>query len=108
MTLDELRQRTVITVEVLAADVLHCGRNQAYAAVREGLVPSIRVGSVIRIPIPGLLRVLGDISPPVPPDSDGPDATSEPLATTDPTTKATRDEEHHEVCRPVRPLRNAG
>lgn len=60
MTLDELRNHTVITVEQLATDVLHCGRNQAYAAVREGLVPSFRVGTAIRIPVPALLQVFGD------------------------------------------------
>jgi excisionase family DNA binding protein len=62
LTLDELRQRTTITVAELAG-VFGCGLNQAYAAVRDGTIPSVRCGSSIRIPVPGLLRVLGDQAP---------------------------------------------
>ncbi len=80
MNLEELALRPTITVVELAA-VLQVGRNQAYAAVREGLVPSIRVGSVIRIPVPALLRVLGY----TPTHSETPAATARALATTEPT-----------------------
>ena len=58
MTLDDLRGRTTIGMRELQ-DVLGVGRNAAYAAVREGVVPSIRVGTAIRIPVPALLAVLG-------------------------------------------------
>jgi excisionase family DNA binding protein len=43
-----------------AREVLHIGRNQLYTAIRQGQIPSVRFGSVIRIPVPALLRLLGD------------------------------------------------
>lgn len=39
----------VVTVTELGT-VLRCGRNQAYALIRSGAIPSIKVGRVIRIP----------------------------------------------------------
>ncbi len=79
MNLQELALRPTITVAELA-DVLQVGRNQAYAAVHEGLVPSIKVGCTIRIPTPALLRVLGH----TPTHSESAAATAAPLATTEP------------------------
>jgi len=97
------RQRPWLTVAEVA-EITGEGEKVIRAALDRGQLPRIDVGRYVRIPTHQLLLMLG-----MPPDmSDGPDATSEPLATTDPTTKATRDEEHPEVCRPVRPLRNAG
>jgi excisionase family DNA binding protein len=45
-----------------AALLLDIDRKVAYAAVREGTIPSIRIGRLIRIPTAGLRKLLG-ISP---------------------------------------------
>lgn len=47
-----------LTVEEVA-DVLRIGRSAAYAAVRAGDIPSIRVGRAIRCPRFQLERMLG-------------------------------------------------
>ncbi len=48
----------VLTVEE-AAHLLRIGRSAAYAAVRTGEIPSVRVGRTLRIPRYGLERMLG-------------------------------------------------
>lgn len=49
-----------VVVDVLtAAKVLKLSRNAVYAAVREGSIPSLRMGGRILIPVAPLLRVLG-------------------------------------------------
>ena len=41
------------------AELLGVSRNNAYGAVREGRIPSIRVGRSIRVPTAPLRRMLG-------------------------------------------------
>ncbi len=49
---------TVLTVLELAR-VLRIGRGSAYELVRMGVVPSIRIGRLVRIPRDGLLAWIG-------------------------------------------------
>lgn len=48
----------VLTVEE-AADLLRIGRSAAYAAVKAGDIPSIRVGRTLRVPRHRLEQLLG-------------------------------------------------
>ena len=48
----------VLTVEE-TADLLRCGRSAAYAAVKAGQIPSIKVGRCIRVPRHMLEQMLG-------------------------------------------------
>jgi excisionase family DNA binding protein len=50
--------QAVYTVAELA-ELLRCGRNQAYAFVASGAVRAIRVGAAIRIPASEIDRMLG-------------------------------------------------
>lgn len=52
----------MLTVEE-AARVLRVGRNGAYAAVADGVLPAVRIGRTIRIPRAALAEMLG-VSPP--------------------------------------------
>jgi excisionase family DNA binding protein len=52
------RGRPALTVEE-AADVLRIGRSAAYAAVKAGEIPSIKVGRSIRVPTFRLEQLLG-------------------------------------------------
>jgi len=54
----DLDERPFIRVED-AATYLGIGRQQAYAAVRSGAIPSIRVGRSWRIPTAALRRLAG-------------------------------------------------
>lgn len=54
----DLDERPFIRVEDAAA-FLGIGRQQAYAAVRSGAIPSIRVGRSWRIPTAALRRLAG-------------------------------------------------
>jgi hypothetical protein len=59
---DELRRalRDQLTVSVpLAGRVFDLSRNAAYAAVRKGEIPSIRLGGRIVVPTAQLRRMLG-------------------------------------------------
>lgn len=60
MTIDELRQRTVLTVNE-AAEVLGIGKGSAaYRAAEQGQIPgAFQIGSRWRCPVPPLLRLLG-------------------------------------------------
>jgi excisionase family DNA binding protein len=49
--------KKVLTVEE-AAKVLRIGRSSAYAGVRSGEIPSIRIGGSLRIPRAALDRLL--------------------------------------------------
>ena len=69
MTADELPP--VLTVEQAAA-LLGVGLSCAYASVRRGEIPSIRLGHKIRIPRARLLELLGEDAP------DGKSATVSP------------------------------
>ncbi|UFU06992.1 helix-turn-helix domain-containing protein [Ruania halotolerans] len=59
LTVDEIRTRPTLSVEE-AAQVLGIGRTTAYAAVKSGQVPTIRLGRRVRVPVRALLRLLGD------------------------------------------------
>lgn len=52
-----LGETLFLTVEE-AAGLLRIGRNAAYEAVRNGTIPSIRFGRIIRIPSRAILRLL--------------------------------------------------
>lgn len=58
ITLSELRERTTLTVEE-AAEVLSLGRTAAYAAARNGQLPTIRVGRRVVVSALVVLRMLG-------------------------------------------------
>jgi excisionase family DNA binding protein len=53
-----LMEEMTLTVDD-AAVLLGLSRNGAYAAVREGSIPSIRIGRCIRIPSAALRSLLG-------------------------------------------------
>lgn len=55
-TLDQLP--LMLTVEEVAS-ILRVGRNTAYTAIADGSLPSIRIGSRIRIPRASLASLLG-------------------------------------------------
>jgi excisionase family DNA binding protein len=46
-----------------AAELLHIDRKLAYEAVRQGKIPSIKVGRLIFIPTAGLRKLLGIPAP---------------------------------------------
>jgi excisionase family DNA binding protein len=62
ITLDELRNRATITVPEMAK-VLGIGRDQAYAAIKNGELPALPIGRTLRVPVPRLLALLGDVTP---------------------------------------------
>lgn len=64
ITLSEARERGAIGVEQ-AAHLLGIGRTAAYEAARLGTLPTVRMGRRLLVPVPHLLRILGD----EPPDS---------------------------------------
>jgi excisionase family DNA binding protein len=53
-----LMENPTVTVEETAA-LLGLSRNGAYNAVREGEIPSIRIGRSIRVPCNALRKMLG-------------------------------------------------
>ncbi|NRG40373.1 helix-turn-helix domain-containing protein [Rathayibacter sp. VKM Ac-2835] len=61
-TLQDLRSRAAISVEE-AGEVIGIGRASAYAAVRNGELPSIRIGRRLVVPVPALLALLGEGAP---------------------------------------------
>jgi len=61
LTLDDVRPLATISVEEYG-EVFRIGRSGAYAAVKRGDVPGvIRIGKLIRISVPALLRSLGEV-----------------------------------------------
>lgn len=60
MTLNDVRARATITPEEAAA-LLGMGMRQTYAALRDGSLPSIRLSRRYLVPVPALLRLLGDV-----------------------------------------------
>jgi len=58
LSIEEIRQRPTVTVEIAGA-ALGLGRSSAYAAVRRGEVPAIRIGRRLVVPTGHLLRLLG-------------------------------------------------
>lgn len=59
LTVDAIRSRATLSVEE-AAEVLGICRTAGYAAAKRGEVPTIRLGRRVRVPVPALLRLLGD------------------------------------------------
>jgi hypothetical protein len=59
LTLSEIRERATIDVES-AGRVLGLGRVSAYRAVREGTIPSLRIGRRLVVPVPRLLALIGE------------------------------------------------
>ncbi|AWB90864.1 helix-turn-helix domain-containing protein [Aeromicrobium chenweiae] len=57
LTVSELRERPSVTVEE-AAEVLSLGRASAYAAVKRGEIPTVRIGRRLIVPTSALLRLL--------------------------------------------------
>ena len=58
---DDAAVRTATVDVPTAAKILGVSRNTAYAGVRGGSIPSIRIGRLIRVPLPALYRLLGDV-----------------------------------------------
>lgn len=58
MNISDIRDRATISVPE-AGELLGIGRDRAYKAVREGQIPSLRLGNRILVPVPRLLRQLG-------------------------------------------------
>ncbi|WP_158862007.1 helix-turn-helix domain-containing protein [Leifsonia sp. AG29] len=61
MTLNDVRDRATTTPEE-AADLLGMGMRQTYAALKDGSLPSIRLSRRYLVPVPALLRLLGEDS----------------------------------------------
>jgi len=57
-TLPDPKVEPTVTVE-RAGEVLNLGRSSAYAGVRSGEIPSIRIGRRVLVPTARLLAMLG-------------------------------------------------
>jgi excisionase family DNA binding protein len=60
LTLDDIRNCATITVPE-AGQVLGIGRDAAYAAAARGEIPVLTLGRSLRVPVPKLLRLLGEL-----------------------------------------------
>lgn len=60
MTLDDIRGRATLTPEE-ASGLLGMGMRQTYAALKDGSLPSIRLSRRYLVPVPALLRLLGEV-----------------------------------------------
>lgn len=60
VTLDDIRGEATIRVWPTLADLLGVSKDSAYAAVHSGEIPSLRLGRQYLVPVPALLRLLGD------------------------------------------------
>lgn len=60
LTIEDLRHRTVVTVEE-AGGVLDLSRSAAYRAADRGDIPTIRIGRRLVVPVPELRRLIGDL-----------------------------------------------
>lgn len=60
LTLDDIRTRATITPEE-ASNLLCMGMRQTYAALKDGSLPSIRLSRRYLVPVPALLRLLGEV-----------------------------------------------
>src|SRR5262249_11539230 len=63
VSIEELSKRLVMSVEELA-DLTGCGRNNAYAAVKFGVYPSLRQGKTIKVLVQPTLAILRGERPP--------------------------------------------
>lgn len=59
LTIEDVRHRATLTVEQYAR-FMGVSRTTAYLAANDGTVTTVRVGRRILIPVPALLRSLGD------------------------------------------------
>ena len=63
---DQMTTKTISVEE--AAKVLGIGRNSAYEAARNGQLPVIKIGKLLRIPVVALERMLSEAKPTAPED----------------------------------------
>jgi excisionase family DNA binding protein len=63
--LPDPRDKPTLSVDEVAA-ILGFGRSSVYAAVRQGTIPALRIGSRIRIPTARLRELIGDPEQAVP------------------------------------------
>lgn len=59
-TLAEVRHLAAIKPWPTTGRLMSLGKNATYQGIARGEIPSIRVGGAIRVPIPALLRLLGE------------------------------------------------
>lgn len=59
MTVDDVRGRATISVAE-CAQLLGVGKDNCYAAVRAGEIPSLRIGRRLVIPVAKLLALIGE------------------------------------------------
>jgi len=95
MNLEDIRGRATISLWPEAGQLLGLSRNTAYGAAREGSIPTLRFGSVIRVPVPALLVLLGEHQ--TAPDMSEAGPASPAVATT---TDAEKERRHDECARP--------
>jgi excisionase family DNA binding protein len=60
LTVDDIRNRGTISAWPDAGEVLGIGRALIYSGIASGEIPSVRVGRRVLVPVPALLRMLGD------------------------------------------------
>lgn len=53
----EARPRTISVVKA-GRDYLGIGRDASYAAARQGIIPTIRIGKLMRVPVVAMERLL--------------------------------------------------
>lgn len=58
LTVTDVRDRATLTVPE-AARLMSIGRNQAYAAAANGIIPTVRIGKRMLVPTAKLLALLG-------------------------------------------------
>lgn len=57
--IDAIRGKATIPLWPDAGRLLGISRNVAYDAARKGMIPTLRLGKNIRVPVPKLLAMLG-------------------------------------------------
>jgi excisionase family DNA binding protein len=60
LSLADVRDKATLTVEE-TAKLLGVGRSVGYAAARAREIPTLRLGGRLLVPVPALLRLLGEI-----------------------------------------------
>lgn len=61
-SLDNWRARATLSVPEAGRAAFELGRNASYAAAARGEIPTIRLGSKIRVPVIQLRRLLGEVA----------------------------------------------
>ena len=59
VTIDSVRGLATIDITT-AGQLLGISRNSAYLAAKAGQIPTIKLGSRVLVPVPELLRMLGE------------------------------------------------